>query len=489
VARSSRVLATALDSDDAATRQIVREELRAELLRRDAEPESANAIRHLQRLAARLEHPDERPHAALALADVAERHGGRVAAQAAVLLSHRDDHDARVRTAVLRFVGASHLDGEARWAAARLATPDVAEAAAAQGALQALGPAAVEALCETLRSGRLAARARALPILRAIPYEELALQRLIDRQVDASLRLVLQAEVLRAGGASDLVLRRLRERVDENAHTALLLLAAALDDDRIGRVSELLRTTASGRERAVLLEALEAVLPAEEAARVLPLLDHERPRAVAARAARVLGSRPAAFDEVAREVVADGDHLTAALLEGTLDAETRARLQLDRHRKSVAYEAGTIVMATDIEKLLHLRSLELFERLTTQQLADLAAAVAEVTYPAGEAIVTEGEFTDGLFIIMSGEVLVTKAGVTLRKLNAREFFGEMSLFDGGMRSATVSAVDTVRLLRLSRDALLQIMEEQPAIAIAICQALSRRLRDVLEELARPEAKG
>ncbi|TMA69226.1 MAG: cyclic nucleotide-binding domain-containing protein [Deltaproteobacteria bacterium] len=476
-----RVLVTALESDDAATRQIVREELRAELLRRDAEPESADAIRHLQHLAARLAHPDDRPHAARALADVAERYGGRVAAQAAVLLPYRDDHDVRVRTAVLRFVGASHLDTEARWAATRLGAPDVAEAAAAQGALRALGPAAVEALCETLRSGRLAARARALPILRAMPEEELSLQRLIDRQVDASLRLVLQAEVLRTGGAADLVLRRLRERVDENAHTALLLLAAALDDERITRASELLRTTASGRERAVLLEALEAILPTEEAARVLPLLDRERPRAIAARAVRVLGSQPATFDEVAREVVADEDHLTAALLEGTLDVETRARLQLDRHRASVSYQAGVAAMANDIEKLLHLRSLELFERLTTQQLADLAAAVAEVTYPAGGAILTEGEFTDGLFIIMTGEVLVTKAGVTLRKLNPRDFFGEMALFDGGMRSATVTAVDTVGLLRLSRDAVLQIMEEQPAIAIAICQTLSRRLRDLLGE--------
>ena len=60
-----------------------------------------------------------------------------------------------------------------------------------------------------------------------------------------------------------------------------LLLAATLDDERIGRASALLRSTSSGRERAVLLEALEAVLPAEEAGRVLPLLDRERPRQLA----------------------------------------------------------------------------------------------------------------------------------------------------------------------------------------------------------------
>jgi CRP-like cAMP-binding protein len=53
----------------------------------------------------------------------------------------------------------------------------------------------------------------------------------------------------------------------------------------------------------------------------------------------------------------------------------------------------------------------------------------------------------------------------------------------------VTAVGKVRLLRLSRDAVLQIMEEQPAIAIAVCQTLSRRLRDLNEERTRLEPKG
>jgi hypothetical protein len=482
------VFASALASDDAATRQIVREELRAELLRPDAEPGSVDGGRHLERLAAQMAHPEDRPHAVLALAEVADRHHERMAPYAAALLAHREDADARVRTAVLRFVGAARLADEAGWAARRLAAADAAEAAAAEAALQALGPAAVEALCATLRSGRLAARARALPILRAMPDEEAGLQDLVDREVETSLRLLVQAQALSAGGVSNLVLRRLRERIDESAHTALLLLAAALDDERIGRTSELLRHAGGGRDRAVVLEALEAVLPADEALRLLPLLDHERPRAIAARVARTLGSRPPSFDEAVAAVLADGDRLTAALLAGTLDATTRARLRLDPGRAAVSYEAGATGVAPDIETLLHLRSLDLFERLTTQQLAELAGAVKEVTFDAGAAIVTEGEFSDGLFVVMGGEVLLTKAGIALRTLRSRDFFGEMALLDGETRSATATAIAPARLLWLSRDAVLRIMEEQPAIAIAICQTLSRRVRDLLEDRARLEPK-
>src|SRR5262249_32013588 len=151
-------------------------------------------------------------------------------------------------------------------------------------------------------------------------------------------------DVLRAGGVSDVVLRHLRERVEGSGHMALLLLAAVLNDERVGRVSDLLRSARDGRARAVLLEALEAALPPEEGARLLPLLDHESPRPPAARAARRLGRRPPSFEEAVAAVVKNDGRLTAALLRGTLDARTRARLRLDLDDPAMPYEGGPASM-------------------------------------------------------------------------------------------------------------------------------------------------
>ena len=87
-----------------------------------------------------------------------------------------------------------------------------------------------------------------------------------------------------------------------------------------------------------------------------------------------------------------------------------------------------------------------------------------------------------MYVIDAGEVDVTADGQLLARMGSREYFGEMSLFDGETRSATVTAVTRVRLLRLERQALFQVIDDHPGIAIAICQTLSRRVRNVIEKL-------
>jgi CRP-like cAMP-binding protein len=110
-----------------------------------------------------------------------------------------------------------------------------------------------------------------------------------------------------------------------------------------------------------------------------------------------------------------------------------------------------------VEIALQLKALPLFEDLTTRQLMDLAAVVTEATHAPDVTVLREGE---------------------LRELEAGDFFGEMGLLEGDLRSATIVTRSRVRLLRLGRDDLLRLMEEMPGIAIAVCQTLSRRIRDL-----------
>ena len=139
-------------------------------------------------------------------------------------------------------------------------------------------------------------------------------------------------------------------------------------------------------------------------------------------------------------------------------------------------------MLKRVDTVLRLRTLDLFSRLTTRELSDVAAVIREKTYAASETIVREGEFGDSMYIIVEGEVRLTRGGDYISELKRGEFFGEMAVFDGEARFATATAISKVRLLRLDRNDMLRMMDEQPGIAISFCQQLSRYVRDLINRL-------
>ena len=477
------LLATALLRDDPSVRHIALEELRAALMSANGTRAGDGALWEFRvaQLAALLDAPADRARAAEVLADIAAHHGARVAASAGLVLAHAHDPDPRVRTAVLHFAGNARLAQQAHWIVERLASDNEAEATAAHDALLVLGPAAIDALLDAVHFGKRTIRDAALPLLREMPLDTATLHRLIDRQVDSIRRTLLQRHGLSCGPVPELVLQRLSERVDEGVHAVLLLLATLLHDERIAVTARLLARSRSGRARAVLVEALEALLPPKERDRLMPLLEDRDFKAPAAAAAAALGVELLSFDEALRDSLSEPDRLTADLL-ARAPSTTALSAGADLGDHGAQHDAARSPVLSRFEIVLHLRGLGLFASLTTRQLSDLADVVREESYPAGATIVNEGEFGDCMYLVVSGEVNVSREGRFLARFQAREFFGEMALFDGEVRSASAVAATRVRLLRLERHDLFQIMDEQPGIAIAVCQTLSRRVRELLERL-------
>lgn len=475
------VAAEALASPDPIARRLGREELCAELRR----PRLAEAVwdERLEMLLAHLDAPEDRAHTAATLAEIAAVHGARLAPQGERVVAHRLDPDVDVRIAVLRFIGHVGLDDAARALVLHLTADDPREATAARHALQSLGPQAVDVLLHTLRFGRFRAREAVLPILIGLPIDPERLNVLVDRELDVIRRLIVQIAALRSGEVHDAVLQRLQERIDESSHTAVLLIAAVHDDERLARVGRLLGRTHSNRDRALVLEALEALLPPSDRDRLLPLLEDGNPATLARVAAEALERPIPTFDEAVAETLASSDSLSSDLLRGTLPADTLARMTgtaVDADRERVSYER-TDQRMTHVDTILLLRSLDLFSGLTTRQLAELARVVGERTVESGEVVVQEGEFDAQMYFIVQGQIRIMKEDIPVNVLGPGEFFGEIAVFDGERRSASAIADGAVRLLRLDRQDLFEVMEEHPAIAVAICQTLSRRIRELLDE--------
>lgn len=109
-------------------------------------------------------------------------------------------------------------------------------------------------------------------------------------------------------------------------------------------------------------------------------------------------------------------------------------------------------------------------------------------YGDGEAIVSEGEIGDRMFVVQKGSARVTRRiegrEVELATLKAGDVFGEMAIFEREVRSATVRAAGEVRVLSIDKSGFLRKVHEDPSLAYRVLQQLSKRVRHLNEELAR-----
>lgn len=145
--------------------------------------------------------------------------------------------------------------------------------------------------------------------------------------------------------------------------------------------------------------------------------------------------------------------------------------------------AAAAVSAAPVERTpleAAVASLPLFGRLSDDQIQGLARSMTQREFPPGAEIVRQGEEGLSLYIVLSGEVRVQRAGpggdLDLAVIGPGGFFGEMTLLDGEPRSATVRAVTPVHCALLPRWGLEAAIRTNPSVAMEMLAVLSRRLR-------------
>ena len=102
-------------------------------------------------------------------------------------------------------------------------------------------------------------------------------------------------------------------------------------------------------------------------------------------------------------------------------------------------------------------------------------------YGVGDVIFEEGSTGRELYVVLDGEVEIAKLNggskTVIITLGKGEFFGEMAVIDGSSRSATaIAATADTRVMRINHARFVYLVSQQPAFALMIMDALSRRLR-------------
>ena len=138
------------------------------------------------------------------------------------------------------------------------------------------------------------------------------------------------------------------------------------------------------------------------------------------------------------------------------------------------------------EALDSLRSIPLFSRVSDSDLEEIASHLIERRFPKHATVVEEGLPGDYMYVIREGRVKVTKASEDGREkimnfLDRGQFFGDMALLTGGVRSATVKTLEATRLLALSRRDFIEVLRQSPDLSISVIEELTNRLRDTNEQ--------
>ncbi|HYT48420.1 MAG TPA: Crp/Fnr family transcriptional regulator [Burkholderiales bacterium] len=129
------------------------------------------------------------------------------------------------------------------------------------------------------------------------------------------------------------------------------------------------------------------------------------------------------------------------------------------------------------------RSAEILSKALLEEIAKVATVRP---YPRNAIIVTEGDETDSLYVMLSGKARVYVSDekgreAALNQIGAGEYFGEVTL-DGGPRSASVMALEECRCAVIRRAELTAFIERNPGFALHLVQKLAHRVRELTESV-------
>src|ERR687890_2564862 len=146
-------------------------------------------------------------------------------------------------------------------------------------------------------------------------------------------------------------------------------------------------------------------------------------------------------------------------------------------------------MSTGEETARLLARVPLFADLSERDLAQLAQVAVPRSYDTGEAVFREGDTGDTCYVVRDGAVRVTRRHsdgrvITLAELRAGAIFGELAMFGGETRSASVEVLEPTRALAILAGDMRRLMIQHPEIAVNMLEGLANRLREANERISR-----
>ena len=378
-------------------------------------------------------------------------------------------------------------------------------------AIRQKGEEAAPMLIQALAAPSVTLRNEVLAILDELEARPVELSQFIQKEVEKAYRNLAYIQSLsreQDGITLGLLRDHLQEKNGEHLETVLRVLAVMEFGESIDVIRRALQTQ-DKRDIDNAIEALESALHSGLKNIIIPILE-DSPVSEKLAVGRkrfgieLTGAEP--VEDTLDMLIQEDDPITQtlsfyALDERSADAETFAERIQEGLQSShpIVREAARILSESvtgedssdelsDLDKLIALRNIPIFEELRVRELMAIATITEEQLFSPGEAVVREGDQGDIMYLVLKGELAVKKVldqregEVLLARIGENDFFGEMALFDRQPRSASVYCETEAQCLAIEEQSFTRIMVDYPAIPISICKVFSQRTRDLHEKL-------
>ena len=129
---------------------------------------------------------------------------------------------------------------------------------------------------------------------------------------------------------------------------------------------------------------------------------------------------------------------------------------------------------TETDRQSFLAGLEFFSHCKERQLGDLCRLAVERSLPAGAELCHQGDFENEVFVVLDGSAEVSVDGAVVGATTVGEIVGELSMLGSGRRSATLRALEPMRVLVFAPEDIDSVLSADPSSAQRLTRHGSQR---------------
>ena len=202
----------------------------------------------------------------------------------------------------------------------------------------------------------------------------------------------------------------------------------------------------------------------------------------AAAETRVLELTAAAVERMieARGEAAEGIiRVLCQRIQTTISERTYHETGSFRALRAAASAASPTRLLLELEKVVLLKKVEIFQSLSDTILLHLARLAKEQWLDAGDTLFEKGELGTAMYVIVEGEIAVHDDDRLIATLRPGEIFGELAMLTSEMRSSSISAKTPARLLKITQSIMRELMWDHYHMTRGVIRILVTRLRTMM----------